>query len=338
MVGADPARRVAQTVEGPTLHDREIEFGRGIASSDRSPTCFGRSSRASALVSGPGRSARRARRAVGSAAALLALALVTSGCGGAAAADPAASATPGASTDGTAIAGTTPAATGTTGAAASGTGAAADVPGANEIANADASAGELLTVSAMTPKKFKQAFCSKPIMVVYYQPGSIVDEKLLAEATAAAGLVKGAGLVTLAYTPKDVKAFGDLGSKLGLFSTPGLATVGRDGRIENFWTSYVDHALIERSLRNAAASHACKVGGDDVPAPGSALADATTVANGGTVKGATSDPLTGTPPGTPAVDAAAANTGGVTGGVNEANAIAGAENANLAATTTAGAS
>jgi hypothetical protein len=270
-----------------------------------------------------------------SAAALLALAVVVTGCGGAPTADPAAtSAVPSTDPNATTVGATTPA---TDPAGAGSTGATNDVPGANEIANADASAGELVTVSAMTPKKFKQAFCSSPIMVVYYQPGSIVDEKLLAEATAAAKLVHGSGLVTLAYTPKDVKAFGDLGSKLGLFATPGLATVGRDGRIENFWTSYVDHALIERSLRNAAASHPCKVGGDDVPSPGAALADATTVANGGTVKDTSADPLAGTPPGTPAVNAAAANTGGITGGVNEANAIAGAENANLAATTAAGA-
>jgi hypothetical protein len=268
---------------------------------------------------------------LGSAAALLALAVVVTGCGGAPTADPAAtSAVPSTDPNATTVGATTPA---TDPAGAGSTGATNDVPGANEIANADASAGELVTVSAMTPKKFKQAHCSKPIMVVYYQPGSIVDEKLLAEATAAARSVR--ETVTLAYTPKDVKAFGDLGSKLGLFATPGVATVGRDGRIENFWTTFVDHALIERSLRNAAAAQPCKVGGEDVPSAGSALSNATLVANGGTVKEPAAGELAASTSGAPAVDAAGASTEGrgVTGTIGTATNTAAAMDANLAATT-----
>jgi hypothetical protein len=188
-------------------------------------------------------------------------------------------------------------------AAASAPGATDDIPGANEIANADASAGAQVTISSITPKKFSDAHCAKPILVVLYQPESILDGQLYKAAkTAAKSGPK--DLVTLAFTPADVKGMGDLPSKLGLLSTPGLATVGRDGTIENFWTSYVDSALIGRSLKNAGASKPCKVATSDVPAAGSALADAATVANGGSVAGTTTDPLTGTPPGTPAVEAA----------------------------------
>jgi hypothetical protein len=209
-------------------------------------------------------------------------------------ADPNASADPSASVDPTTV---------PTDGANTAPGATEDIPGANEIANADASAGAQITVSAITPKKFASAHCTKPIMVVLYQPESILDGQLYKAAKAAAK----AGpkdLVTLAYTPADVKGMGDLPSKLGLLSTPGLATVGRDGTIENFWTTYVDSALIGRSLANAAASKPCRVATSDVPTAGSALADATTVANGGSVVGTTTDPLTGTPPGTPAVEAA----------------------------------
>lgn len=185
-------------------------------------------------------------------------------------------------------------------------GATEDIPGANEISNADAASGTLVKISALTPKKFSDAHCSKPIMVVLYQPGSILDERLYDSAKAAAKRLGEKDLVTLAYTPREVKAMGDLPSKLGLLATPGVATVGRNGTIENFWTTYVDEALIEASLKNAAASKPCKLTSEDVPAPGSALEDATTVANGGTVANTTTDPLTGTPPGTPAVDAAGA--------------------------------
>ncbi len=175
-------------------------------------------------------------------------------------------------------------------------------PGVNEIGSADAKVGAPVKVSAITPKKFAKAHCSKPIMVVFYQPESILDSNLFGQAKAATRGVD--DVVTLVYTPRDVKTFGDLPAKLGLLTTPGIATIGRDGTIENFWTTYVDSALIKRSLQNAERSKPCKVSNDDVPAAGSALVDATTVANGGTVANTTADPLAGSPPNTPAVDAA----------------------------------
>jgi hypothetical protein len=200
---------------------------------------------------------------------VLALALLAAGCGG----DPAALTQPPAPT--------TPAPVDPAGSTVATTTPAEDPPGANELSNADATAGKLVKVSAITPKKFATAHCSKPIMVVFYQPESILDAQLYAQAKDAASKVD--GVVSLAYTPRDVKAFGDLPTKLGLLSTPGIATVGRDGTIENFWTTYVDSALIERSLENAERSKPCKVSSADVPAAGSALADATLVANGGNV-------------------------------------------------------
>jgi len=286
MVGADPARRMVHTVEGPTLHDREIGFGRGLASSDRSPTCFGRSSRTSARSFGPGRPSRLLARS----SAIVALALLAAGCGG----EPASLA----SSPDTAPA-TTPAPGTTVAAAPTG-----DQPGINEITGADAAAGKTVKISAITPKKFSKAHCAKPIMIVFYQPESILDAELFGQAKLAASKVD--DVVTLYYTPSMVKQYGDLPAKLGLLSTPGIATVGRDGTIENFWTSYVDHALIERSLQNAARSKPCKVTADEVPAAGSAFEDATIVANGGKVTNTASNPLAGAPPGTPTVGAAGA--------------------------------
>lgn len=222
---------------------------------------------------------------------VLALALVAAGCGG----------SPDALLD-------TPADNAVESAAPSDTtplvGDTEEQPGVNELSTANAAVGAPVKVSAITPKKFAKAHCAKPIMVVFYQPESILDSNLFGQAKAAAKGID--DIVTLVYTPRDVKAFGDLPSKLGLLTTPGIAMVGRDGTIENFWTTYVDSALIHRSLLNAERSKPCKVSTTDVPAAGSALVDATTVANGGTVANTTVDPLTGTPPGTPAVDAAGA--------------------------------
>ena len=223
---------------------------------------------------------------------MLAIALVAAGCGGSPEEllnTPAENATPAPATD-TTLAGN-----------AAGT---QEQPGVNEIQAADAKSGAPVKVSAITPKKFAKAHCAKPIMVVFYQPESILDAELYGQATAAAKGID--DVVVLPYHPSEVKQFGDLPAKLGLLTTPGVAIVGRDGTIENFWTTYVDSALIHRSLQNAERSKPCKVSADEVPAAGSAFADATTVANGGTVKNTATDPLAGTEPGTPAVDAAGA--------------------------------
>lgn len=304
MVGRDSARRAAHTVEGPTLYDREIGFGRGIASADRSPTCNCRSSRACVSLIGPS----RMRRFVSTFIALAAAALVVSGCGGGDAAGTTPTTTPPSATSDTT--GTTvandPNANG--GVTSSSAGTNSDVPGVNEIANAKAASGQKIQLSARTPKKFSGAHCAQPIMVVLYQPDSILDAELYSAARTAARRSGVKDLVTIVYSPRDVKKMGDLPAKLGLLATPGIATVARDGTIENFWTSYVDDALIRRSIENAAASRPCKVASADVPAAGSALSDAVTVANGGTVVDTVADPLAGKPPGTPAVDAAAAST------------------------------
>ena len=243
------------------------------------------------------------------AVAVLAFALVAAGCGGGDAAVAPVDATtpaPGATdpaAPGAVTGATDPAAAGgVTAPLTSGdAGGGEATPGANDISGADAAVGQTVKVTPLTPKKFRDAHCDDAIMVVYYQPDAIVDEKLLQQATNAAA--DAGDILMLVYTPKDVKAAGDLPAKLGLFSTPGIATVGRDGKIENFWTTYVDHSLIKRSLLNAKAAKPCKVSAGDVPAAGSALQDAALVASGRSLPASTTadtgagtaDPLTGDP-------------------------------------------
>ncbi|MCW2961543.1 MAG: hypothetical protein JWM90_1930 [Thermoleophilia bacterium] len=260
---------------------------------------------------------------------VLALALVAAGCGGgeeipvdaaapvtdpaavpvdpnAAPVDPnAAPVEPNAPVDPNAVPGTPVAGGATDGSAA--TNAGSDVPGLNEIANADASSGTPIKLSALTPKVFKSAHCRKPIIVVLYQPGAILDAKLLAEARAAKASVKGSTQIT--YTPKDVKAFGDLPAKLGLLSAPGVAIVNRDGTFGIVWTSYVDRELIAKALRYAASTKQCKLSVDDVPAAGepvaSDLSNAAALVSG--AKPAASTTLAGTT--TPAAGTVAATPG-----------------------------
>lgn len=292
MVGADPVRQAVHTVEGPTLHSREPAFDLGLAAVDRAPTCFGRSSRASARSLGPGR-IRAVRRCMSRLAMGMAASLMLVGCGGEPTEllnTPSDSAPPPATTTpGTTVAG-------------------GETPGVNEIANASAEPGTLVKISAITPKKFAAAHCSKVIIVLLYQPDSLIDESIYREARAATKDLK--DVVTLAYTPSDVKAFGDLPAKLGLLSTPGLAIVDRSGRIEAFWTSYVDQQLIAYQLDRAASARPCKVSEADVPAAGSALNDAALVAAGGKPASATA-----------AANAAAAATAATGAGTTDASAV-----------------
>ena len=320
MVGADPARRVAQHVEGPTLLDRELPFGRGIATLDRAPTCLGRSSPAFASASRPGRPsapARRIRRIAASGALLLALALVAAGCGGAPAADPSTAApapTPDASATGTTVAGatdpntglpvTTPAAPGAAGATTPATSTQEDVPGANEIAGSEAAGMAAVKISKLTPRDFAKAHCIRPIVIVLHQPGAIMDQELLGEARAAVASVSAKDVLTLVYTPREIKRSGDLLAKVGLLSSPGVSVINRGGAIQNFWPGYVDAALIRRSLELAAATKPCKVSNEDAGASAadpslgaaapSALANAATlVAGTGTPAAAGATPAPG---------------------------------------------
>ncbi|MCW2949138.1 MAG: hypothetical protein JWN41_151 [Thermoleophilia bacterium] len=321
MVGADPARRVVQHVEGPTLLDRELPFGRGIATLDRAPTCLGRSSPAFALVSEPGRSNRRhlLRRGLGATLTTIVLALVATGCGGAADATtatpaPAPAATPTPAVADSGSTGTT-VADGTAGAASASTdtttpGAASsssDIPGANEIAGSEAAGGAAIKISTLTPQEFVRAHCTKPIVVVLHQPNSILDQALLSSVKAALGSASRTAkhdTVLLVYTPKEIKRFGDLPAKVGLLTAPGVAVINRGGAIQNFWTGYVDSSLLGRVLELAAATKPCKVANEDAgvsaadptlgaAATSSSLAAAATIASGGAATAATTTPAPG---------------------------------------------
>lgn len=276
-VMADPACTVVLHVEGPTLYDRESAFDCGLASVDRTPTCFGRSSSAFARFRS-GRFASRAARTLFSLAAMTVCAVVLAGCGGGAAVDPgvvdaagadpavAAGADPNAAPDPNAPVtdpAADPSATGDP-TALVGNGDAGEIVGDSEgIATSSAAPGTQVATSDSTPKAFVKALGKKPIMVIIHQPGAIVDEHLLAEARIASRAAK--GVVFLDYAAGDFKHYGDLPGKIGLLSSPSVAVISRDGSIENFWAGYVDHILIGKAVMLAAAAKGASVTPDDAP-------------------------------------------------------------------------
>lgn len=272
-VMADPACTVVLHVEGPTLYDRESAFDCGLASVDRTPTCFGRSSSAFARYRS-GRFTSRAARTLLSLAALTVCAVVLAGCGGGAAVEPpatdAAGADPAAVVDPNAPVidpaldpALDPATTGDPGALVGNGDAGSDVADNEGIATSSAAPGTQVATSDSTPKAFVKALGKKPIVVIIHQPGAIVDEHLLAESRIASRAAK--GVVFLSYIAGDFKHYGDLPGKIGLLSSPSVAVISRDGSIENFWSGYVDNILIAKSVMLAAAAKGASVTPDDAP-------------------------------------------------------------------------
>jgi hypothetical protein len=226
-----------------------------------------------------------------------AVALVAAGCGGA---DPSADAAATAPTTAATTPGTTVSGTGSTGASM------LDEPGMNDIAASQANAGVSVKISSRTPKAFVAANCARPIVVVLYQPDSTLDLALRKEVNTAVKKTKDELLLT--YTPSDVREYGDLPSKLGLFAAPGVAIVARDGTIENIWSGvYVDNKLIEASLRNAASATACKVAENAAAGGANATSSlqgaAALVAGGGTAPAAATGLATPAPGATGALPA-----------------------------------
>ena len=263
MVSADPVRRVATHVDGPTLHEREPAFGRGIASVDRAPTCNGRSNPTSAAA-GPG---RRWFRALGSVACNAAM-LLLQGCGGGDA--PAEVASGGTDTSGstptnTSTANTTagtpvadPAASGTT--PADGT----QGSGTATLDNSFLAPGDQVKTSKATPKVFVRALGRRAMIIVMYQPGETASQQLMSEVDRA---VRGRpDVLVLKYAPADYAAFGDLADQLDLFDIPSLAIVDRSGKLQNMRTRYWPSNLIARSLDIARKAAPAKVSPADAPA------------------------------------------------------------------------
>ena len=231
------------------------------------------------------------------------MAVVASGCGDDLAADAAAGAAPAAVTP---TPGTTVSGGGATGSSM------LEEPGMNDISGSQAGSGVSVKISSRTPKAFVAANCVRPIIVVLHQPTSILDQELLKEVRTAVKKTKDELL--LIYTPSMVREYGDLPSKLGLFSAPGVAIVGRDGAIENIWSGvYIDNKLIEASLRNASADTACKVaegtaaGAGAAASPTNSLQGAAALVAGGSAPATSSSAVPG------AATVPGATTGAATG-------------------------
>lgn len=273
MVSADPVRRVATHVDGPTLYEREPGFGCGIASVDRAPTCNGRSNPTSAAA-GPGRRSFRIACAIG----CVITSLLIQGCGGSDAGTDAAGAGTGtqtqtpasgqpandASSSTVANTGTPAAGTTTDPNASAGAAANPQATTAGTLQNEILTAGDQVKTSKATPRGFVKALGRRAIIVVMYQPGETASQQMLAEVAAATR--SRTDVLVLKYTPADYASYGDLADQLDLFDIPSLAIVDRAGKLQNMRARFWPSNLIARSLDIARKVAPAKVSPADAPA------------------------------------------------------------------------
>lgn len=333
-VGASPVPPAANTVVGPTPFDRELGFGRGIASADRAPTWISRSIQA-VVAAGAG-------RRMFALVSVMLISAIAAGCGGGdeASSDVSADSAPTTPTTPTTPAGTGDAATGAPAAGTPGatgslagaqTGAASTGAGIASDAEIVAAPGTQLETSDQTPKAFVEALGKRTIVVAIYQPTSTLDEATMREVRAA--IKKTPGTLLLTYSAGDFKKYGDLPERVALLgATPGVAVVDRSGKLQNFFRTYVDRNLLALTIRLANRAKAAKVTPGDVPTatpesgfdqlaggqPSASSTSATTSTSG----------MTASTAGASSVPGAAA--------IDQANATAGAAAGSTAATGDAG--
>jgi len=98
------------------------------------------------------------------------------------------------------------------------------------------------------PSLFVNALGQRPILVLFYVPGQVDDEKVL---SAARDLQSSFGGYTfLMYDYRVPSAYGDLSNYLSVNYPPEIHLIDRHGNEQWSWSGYVDKASLNQSLVN----------------------------------------------------------------------------------------
>jgi hypothetical protein len=98
------------------------------------------------------------------------------------------------------------------------------------------------------PALFVNALEQRPILVLFYVPGQVDDEKVL---SAARDLQSSfSGYAFLMYDYRIPAAYGDLSTVLGVNYPPEIRLIDRHGNEQWAWSGYVDKASLNQSLIN----------------------------------------------------------------------------------------
>ena len=98
------------------------------------------------------------------------------------------------------------------------------------------------------PRDYVQDLGIRPIVVLFYVPGGLVDEQVLSTVTELRNSFRGYAFLLYDYSVPSV--YGDLAMDLAISYQPGIVLIDRHGAVEESWTGYVDKATLNQLLVN----------------------------------------------------------------------------------------
>jgi len=98
------------------------------------------------------------------------------------------------------------------------------------------------------PREYVQDLGIRPIVVLFYVPGGLVDEQVLSTVTELRNNFRSYSFLLYDYSVPSV--YGDLAMDLGISYQPGVVLIDRHGIVEESWTGYVDKATLNQLLVN----------------------------------------------------------------------------------------
>jgi hypothetical protein len=98
------------------------------------------------------------------------------------------------------------------------------------------------------PSQYVNALGSRPIVVLFYEPGGVEDEKVL---TALQSLTTSfSNYTVLMYDYRVPAAYGDLPQNMQIGNLPYMVLIDRHGDTRAVWQGYVDKGTLNQSLLN----------------------------------------------------------------------------------------
>jgi hypothetical protein len=96
------------------------------------------------------------------------------------------------------------------------------------------------------PRQYAEALGTRPIVVLFYVPGGVDDEKVL-------GVVRElsttfSNYTFLIYDYRMPSAYGDLSKILKIDYQPEIVLIDRHGAVQKVWSGYVDKASVNQTL------------------------------------------------------------------------------------------
>lgn len=96
------------------------------------------------------------------------------------------------------------------------------------------------------PVAYRDSLGQRPIVVMFYVPGGVDDESVLATLTELQGLYDSYTFMVYDYTTPAV--YGDLAKELDIGYPPQIVEIDREGVTQTVWNGYVDKGTLNQSL------------------------------------------------------------------------------------------